>query len=192
MNRIQKDFFPNAYTSIQDETFDSGFSMASDPLTGSLLKTLAVSKKNAAFLELGTGTGLSTAWILDGMDALSKLISIDFDHRFLNIARKYLGDDTRLSFIETDGEIWVQSNLAKKFDFIFADTWHGKYLLLDEVLAMLNPGGIYIIDDMLEQPNWPEGHAKKVFNLIKILESKSDLVLTKLDWSTGIIIAVKK
>jgi hypothetical protein len=45
---------------------------------------------------------------------------------------------------------------------------------------------------MLEQPNWPEGHAEKALNLIKILESKTDLVLTKLCWSTGIIIAVKK
>lgn len=32
-------------------------------------------------------------------------------------------------------------------DFIFADTWHGKYLMLAEVLDMLNPGGLYIIDD---------------------------------------------
>ena len=40
-----KRFFPIAYTSIQDETLDSGFTMASDPLTGSLLKTLAATKK---------------------------------------------------------------------------------------------------------------------------------------------------
>jgi predicted O-methyltransferase YrrM len=143
-------------------------------------------------LELGTGTGLSTSWLLDGMDNSSQLISIDLDNRFLDIARKYLDMDVRLTLIESDGEKWIHSNLSKNFDFIFADTWHGKYLLLDEVLNMLNPGGLYIIDDMLEQPNWPEGHAEKVLNLIKILESKSDLVLTKLCWSTGIIIAVKK
>jgi predicted O-methyltransferase YrrM len=192
MNKVLEHFFPLSYQLIQKETFASGFTMASDPLTGSLLKTLAATKKCGSFLELGTGTGLSTAWILDGMDDFSKLISIDFEIKFLNIARKYLGEDTRVSLMETDGEIWVLSNLAKKFDFIFADTWHGKYLLLDEVLAMLNQGGLYIIDDMLEQPNWPEGHAEKVFNLIKTLESKTDLFLTKLDWSTGIIIAVKK
>jgi predicted O-methyltransferase YrrM len=192
MNKVQERFFPISYQLIQNETISSGFTMASDPLTGSLLKTLATSKKSGNFLELGTGTGLSTAWILDGMDDFSKLITIDFESKFLNIARKYLGEDTRVSMIESDGEIWVLSNLTIKVDFIFADTWHGKYLLLDEVLAMLNPGGLYIIDDMLEQPNWPEGHGEKVLNLIKILESKTDLVLTKLDWSTGIIIAVKK
>jgi predicted O-methyltransferase YrrM len=192
MNILQEIIFPISYKLIQEETLASGFTMASDPLTGSLLKTLAASKRGGSFLELGTGTGLSTAWILDGMDDLAKLVSIDFDSRFLSIARKYLDEDGRLSLIESDGEKWVLSNLSKKFDFIFADTWHGKYLLLDQVLEMLNPGGFYIIDDMLEQSNWPEGHAEKAANLIKILEAKSELILTKLVWSTGIIIAVKK
>jgi predicted O-methyltransferase YrrM len=192
MNLIEEQVFPKSFRSIQEETIFSGFTMASDPLTGIFLKTLATSKKSGSFLELGTGTGLSTAWILDGMDEESNLISIDFDNRFLNIERKYLGDDTRLSLIESDAEKWVLSNRSKKFDFIFADTWHGKYILLDEVLEMLNPGGVYIIDDMLEQSNWPEGHAEKAANLVNYLGTKSELVLTKLVWSTGIIIAVKK
>src|SRR5689334_25145131 len=54
-----------------------------------------------------------------------------------------------------------EKNKSQKFDYIFADTWHGKYLLLDEVLSMLNRGGLYIIDDMLPQPNWPEGQDRK-------------------------------
>lgn len=57
---------------------------------------------------------------------------------------------------------------------------------------MLNTGGIYIIDDMLPQPNWPEGHDEKVKNLIESLEKKTDLVLTKQIWATGIILATKK
>ena len=83
-------------------------------------------------------------------------------------------------------------NKDKKFDYIFADTWHGKYLLLDEVLSMLNKGGLYIIDDMLPQPNWPDGHHEKAINLVTVLEKRSDLILTKQNWATGIIIAVKK
>ena len=56
---------------------------------------------------------------------------------------------------------------------------------------MLNKGGLYIIDDMLPQPNWPEGHDLKAIALVKELEERSDLVLTKQVWATGIIIAVK-
>ncbi|MDN3635495.1 class I SAM-dependent methyltransferase, partial [Neolewinella lacunae] len=162
---------PPTYLEIDRATKESGFTMASDILTCSLLKTLAAAKPAGKFLELGTGTGLSTAWILEGMDKHSTLISFDHDEKFLSIAQQYLGQDERLALVLSDGEDWVKNNLGQKFDYIFADTWHGKYLLLDEVLAMLNPGGLYIVDDMLPQSNWPEGHEEKAINFVKYLES---------------------
>jgi len=182
---------PGAYEAIDLATKASGFNMASDIQTCSLLKTLAASKPGGRFLELGTGTGLSTSWILAGMDRNSTLISVDYDEKFLDIADRYLSQDSRLALILADGEEWVQNNTEMKFDYIFADTWHGKYLMLDEVLEMLNKGGIYIIDDMMPQPNWPDGHEQKAKNLIKDLEARKDLVLTKQVWATGIVVAVK-
>lgn len=183
---------PATYLKIKEATEISGFTMASDTLTCSLLRTLAGSKPASKFLELGTGTGLSTAWILDGMDDESSLISIDNDSNFLEIAKTCLGNDQRLQLICIDGGKWVEDNMEQKFDFIFADTWHGKYLLLEDVLSMLNKGGLYIVDDMLPQPNWPDGHAEKALNLIACLEKRDDLLLTKQVWATGIILAVKK
>lgn len=183
---------PTTYSALQQATKASGFTMASDVLTGSLLRTLAASKPAGNFLELGTGTGLSTACILDGMDRQSTLTSIDNDPAFLNIARQYLGADKRLNLLLMDGAVWFAQNTHRKFDYIFADTWHGKYLLLDEALAMLHIGGFYIIDDMLPQENWPEGHQEKATNLVRDLEARPDVFLTKQVWATGIIIAVKK
>jgi len=183
---------PKAYIDIDEATRISGFTMASDILTCSLLRTLAASKPSGRFLELGTGTGLSTSWILDGMDSGSTLISIDNDPAFLEIARKFLGNDNRLNLILTDAGNWIEDNKQEKYDYIFADTWHGKYLLLDEVILMLNKGGLYIIDDMLPQPNWPDGHQEKVIMLIDYLETRDDLLITKQVWASGIIIAVKK
>ena len=183
---------PIEYLNIDKATKENGFTMPSDILTCSLLKTLATSKPSGKFLELGTGTGLSTSWILDGMDRSSSLISIDNDGTLLEIANRFLGGDDRLNLVLSDGEVWVNNNLGAKFDYIFADTWHGKYLLLEEVLEMLNKGGLYIVDDMLPQSNWPEGHQEKAINFVKYLENRSDLNLTKQNWSTGIIIAVKK
>jgi predicted O-methyltransferase YrrM len=183
---------PTGYNLILEKTNLSGFTMASDVLTCSLLRTLAASKPSGKFLELGTGTGLSTAWILDGMDNNSTLISIDNDAVFLAIAKEALSADKRLHLELSDGGEWVGKNKDQKFDYIFADTWHGKYLLLDEVLEMLNKGGLYIIDDMLPQPNWPEGHSEKVEKLIAYLEARADLLLTKQVWATGIIVVVKK
>ncbi len=184
--------FPKAYNAIDEATKESGFTMASDVLTCSLLRTLACSKPAGKFLELGTGTGLSTSWILDGMDTDSTLTSVDNDPKFLEIAQSFLGNDRRLGLVCSDGGEWMVKNKNQKYDYIFADTWHGKYLLLDDALSMLKKGGLYIIDDMLPQPNWPDGHQEKAINLVSVLEKRTDLSLTKQVWSTGIIVAVRK
>src|SRR3954463_9534329 len=97
---------PKSYIEIDKATRTSGFSMASDVLTCSLLRTLAASKPSGNFLELGTGTGLSTAWILDGMDENSLLISVDNDEQFLEIARTHLGNDKRLELVLSDAGEW--------------------------------------------------------------------------------------
>ncbi|WP_046369897.1 O-methyltransferase [Flavihumibacter petaseus] len=183
---------PDTYALLLEKTSQSGFTMASDPLTCSLLRTLAASKPAGRFLELGTGTGLSTAWILDGMDQQSTLVSIDNDPAFLALAKETFAADPRLCLQLADGGDWITANATEKFDYIFADTWHGKYLLLDEVLELLNDGGLYLIDDMLPQPNWPEGHAAKARQLMDYLDTRTDLLLTRLNWASGIIIAVKK
>ncbi|HVW94488.1 MAG TPA: class I SAM-dependent methyltransferase [Mucilaginibacter sp.] len=184
--------YPSAYQAIKEATEASGFTMPSEVLTCSLLKTLAASKPGGRFLELGTGTGLSTTWILDGMDGAATLVSIDNDETLLSIAKENLGVDKRLKLICTDGAEWIKQHTGQKFSFVFADTWPGKYLLLDEVLDMLEKGGLYIIDDMLPQHNWPTGHAEKATALLDYLDSREDIVLTKMGWSTGIVIITKK
>ena len=187
MNNAAPDL-PEKYGAILAATQQAGFTMASDALTCTLLRTLAAAKPAGSFLELGTGTGLSTACILQGMDAGSGLTSIDHDAEFLSIAKAHLRADDRLQLICTDAGTWLQQNRNLSFDYIFADTWHGKFLLLDETLAMLKKGGFYLIDDLLPQPNWPEGHAEKVVQLISFLENRNDLFLTKQHWATGCLL----
>ena len=184
--------YPADHILIDEATRLSGFTMASDANVGSLLKTLAASKPGGKFLELGTGSGLSTSWILDGMNSSASLISVDNDPAVLDIAKQHLGSDHRLKLVESDGASWIQQNKDLKFDFIFADTWHGKYLMLEEVLDMLNPAALYIVDDMLPQENWPDGHHEKAVGLVKKLESRTDLLISKLHWSTGVIVGVKQ
>ncbi|RYY27002.1 MAG: methyltransferase domain-containing protein [Sphingobacteriaceae bacterium] len=183
---------PSAYEDIRLTTEQQGFTMPSELMTCSLLCTLAASKPNSNFLELGTGTGLSTAWILEGMDAASTLISVDNDKNVQQIAQRYLGEDNRLQLVCADGKEWIENNNQLKFSYVFADTWAGKYNTLEETLNMLHSGGLYIIDDMLPQQNWPEGHAEKSTALINHLEQRTDITITKLNWASGIVIAVKK
>jgi predicted O-methyltransferase YrrM len=183
---------PTDLALIERDTADLGFGMASDRQTGSLLRSLAASKPGGSLLELGTGTGLSAAWILDGMDAGSTLTTVDNNPTVVEVARRRLSSDMRVTFHVSDGSAFLDAMLGRTFDLIFADTWPGKYDHLEEALALLKPGGFYIIDDLLPQPNWPPSHAEKVPVLISALAAREDLVLTKLGWSTGLIVAVKR
>ena len=183
---------PQIYTQLEAKCAEIGFTMPSDLYIGTLLKTLITSKPNANILELGTGIGLSLSWMIDGMDHNSKLISIDNDPKLTAIAEHFFGHDKRLEIICIDGTIWIKNYQGEKFDLIFADAWPGKYSEIDEVLDLIKVGGFYVIDDMRTQPNWPNGHQEKVDELMAYLESREDFNLTKINWSTGILIATKK
>ena len=182
---------PKLYKVLQDKSDAIGFTMPSDVYVGSLLKTLISSKPKGRFLELGTGIGLSLSWMIDGLDTESEIISVDNDWELIEIARSFFGDDDRVTLICEDGARWIENYKGEKFDLIFADAWPGKYSQLDETLNILKVGGYYVIDDMLTQPNWPEGHENNVAELMAHLGSRDDLTLTKMNWSTGIVLAVK-
>jgi len=181
---------PEQYEKIKVASEELKFNMASDLQTGSLLKTLVASKPAGRFLELGTGTGLATVWMLEGLDENSSLHTIENNELLIDIARKYISD-SRVEFILADGYEWIENYNGEKFDLIFADAMPGKYDLFDETIALLKIGGLYIIDDMLPQPNWPLGHDKKVESLMNHIEERYDLEFTKMNWSTGIIIVSK-
>jgi len=183
--------FPNEYRDIEQETLKMGFDQSSDGKIGAILEMLCASKINGKFLELGTGTGLCTSWMLKGMDDQSRLLSVENEEGVLSIARKYLGSDSRVEFICEDGENVISRLEPKSFDVVFADTWPGKYNHLSETLKLLKVGGFYVIDDMLPQENWPEGHDIKASRLLETLEQNDDLTLVKMCWSTGILIAVR-
>lgn len=191
MNDSEIANMPVEYGRIKEATDEMKFNMASDLYTGSLLKTLVASKPAGKFLELGTGTGLATAWIVAGMDAKSSLITVENNELLIDVAKKFINDN-RVQFVLTDGYEWIKNYSGKKFDLIFADAMPGKYDLFGETINMLSSNGYYIIDDMLPQPNWPAGHDQKVENFIKQIEERNDLLVTKMNWSTGIMIAVKK
>lgn len=183
---------PEVYTSLQAKGQEIGFNMPSDLYIGSLLKTLISSKPAGRFLELGTGIGLSLSWMIEGLDSDSRLISIDNDPQLTAIAQTYFGADERVEIVCEDGAIWLKNYVGEPFDLIFADAWPGKYSEIDEVLDLLKPGGLYVIDDMSPQPNWPEGHEDNVNSLLTFLESRKDLFLTRMNWSTGVVVASKR
>ena len=182
---------PPAVAAILADSEAVGFTMASEPKVGSLLAALAVSKPGGRFLELGTGTGHGTAWLLAGMDAASTLDTVDTNAEVVAVAQRYLGADHRVTFHLIDGAEFL-SQSASSYDLIYADAWPGKFSHLDEALSLLRPGGMYVIDDLLPQPNWPEGHAPKVPALIDNLEQRSGFATVRLAWASGLMLVVRR
>ncbi|HEX3894170.1 MAG TPA: class I SAM-dependent methyltransferase [Terracidiphilus sp.] len=183
---------PEALPAIQVRTAELKFDRASETRTGALLQMLAASKPGGRMLELGTGTGMGTAWLLSGMDAASTLVSLDTDEDVQSVACDLLGKDARLKLLACDaaGFLWRQTK--KSFDLVFADAIPGKYEALDEALAIVKVGGYYVIDDMLPQPNWPEGHGDKAAALLDQLSQDSRFLMLPLPWATGLVVLVRK
>lgn len=183
---------PPATEAILSDTQELGFTMASERETGAMLSALAASKPGGRLLELGTGTGLGTAWLLQGMDADSFLVSVDSDDNCLKIAKRHLDADSRVRFVHQEGAEYLRESQQEKFDLIFADAWPGKFWDRGLAISLLSRGGFYVIDDLAPQPNWPPDHAQKVDVLLDELRQQSDLVCWPIAWSTGIIVGTKR
>lgn len=181
---------PPAAANILTDSDAMGFVMASEPKVGALLSALAASKPGGRLLELGTGTGHGTAWLLTGMDAAATLDTVDNDPAVVAVAQRHLGGDRRVIFHVADGAEFLRQS-PDRYDLIYADAWPGKFSQLDEALALLKPGGIYIIDDLLPQANWPEGHAPKVPVLIDEIERRDGFVTVRLAWGSGLMLVVR-
>lgn len=192
MNDLGLTRTPPAFDAIVRDTQASGFTMISEPKVGAVLAALAATKPGGQILELGTGTGHGTAWLLSGMDASARLDTVDTDANVVAIARRHLASDARVTFHVVDGAEFIQRAPRGQFDLIYADAWPGKFSHLDEALALLKPGGMYVIDDLLPQPNWPEGHAPKVPALIDDIERRAQFVSVTLAWASGLMIVVRK
>lgn len=182
---------PASLAAIRRDSELIGFTLASEPRTGALLRALAASKPGGRFLEIGTGTGVGTAWLLDGMGGEARLLSIDNNPATQNVARRHLGHDPRVTFQVIDGAAFLEQAAGGRFDLIYADAWPGKFTHLTEALSLVAPGGIYFVDDLLPQPSWPEGHAAKVPPLIAHLENRPGFVAVKLAWASGLMMLVR-
>ena len=183
---------PRALTAIEADTTRLGFSMASEPRTGALLAALAASKPGGRLLELGTGTGIGTAWLLSGMDASARLDTVDTDPAVVDVARRHLGGDARVAFRIEDGAAFLARVDPETYDLVYADAWPGKFTDLDAALGSVRQGGVYVIDDLLPQANWPDGHAAKVDALIADLERRRGFAVVRLAWASGVMLVVRQ
>jgi predicted O-methyltransferase YrrM len=191
---------PDTVHRLEQATRGHGFAMASDRATGQLLRALVASKPSGRILELGTGTGLATAWMLAGMDEYASLITVDNDPALTKIAEQHL-QDNRLTIITQDALELLTDLQGESFDFIFADTWPGKIEQPELALALVAVGGMYVIDDLnlawtkRDDLHAPEDYILDAWHgqrrLLELLEQRTDFVCVSLEWSTGLMVCTR-
>lgn len=183
---------PPQLDAILADAARAGFAMSCEDRTGSLLATLAASKPGGRFLELGTGVGAGAAWLAAGMDPTAHLVTVERDQAVQSIALRHLGGDPRISFVTADADAWLsEQQQPEEFDFAYVDCRPGKYLRLPDLLGLLRPGALYVVDDMLPQATWPTDHQPRVDGFLEQLPEVPNWRATPMRWASGLVVAAR-
>jgi hypothetical protein len=185
---------PESWRQIGRRTAALGFDMPSEADTGAMLRPPG---RSASPADACWSSAPARAWprpaLRRGWALTATLVSVDNDARVQAVAREALGEGSARDLRRRGrSRLHVRAQAPASFDLIFADAWPGKYDGLDETLALLRPGGLYVVDDMLPQPNWPDNHQARVDDLTARLKSHPDLATVSLSWASGLIIAARR
>ena len=163
--------------------------LSSESNTGMLLRTLAASKPGGRILEIGSGVGVGSGWLLAGMDSAARLITLELYEGIANACRTLLAHDERAEVITTDAIEWLTNYSGPPFDLVFVDTTIAKFERRDLVFAHMAHGALFIADDLLPQEKWTEAHYPRVERFRKEIMAEPNLVPTLVDWGSGIVVA---
>ena len=94
--------------------------------------------------EIGTGCGVGSAWILSALDPAVPFYTVELDEARAAAAAELLADDPDGNVLHGD---WREVLAAEApFDLLFADGGRAKDD--DELVGLLAPGGMLVLDDL--------------------------------------------
>ena len=119
----------------------------------SFLKFLLAMKKPARILEVGTAVGFSAILMAEYDPVPCQITTIENYEKRIPIARenfKRAGKEAQIALLEGDAAE-VLKTLEDPYDFIFMEAAKGQYIhFLPDILRLLEPGGILVSDNILQ------------------------------------------
>ena len=119
----------------------------------SFLKTLLAVRQPRAILEVGTAVGFSALLMCEHAHPEAHITTIEKYEKRIPVARENFrraGAEERITLLEGDAAEYL-GQLCGPFDFIFMDAAKGQYIhFLPDVLRLLEPGGILVSDNVLQ------------------------------------------
>ena len=102
--------------------------------TAALLRSLTAALRPENILEIGTAVGYSALQMCQAKENFRKA-----------------GEESRITFLEGDADMWLKELKGKQFDLVFMDAAKGQYLNWLPLLLDLMPVGAVLISDNVLQ-----------------------------------------
>ena len=123
---------------------------------GALLRVLVASRPGGRIGEIGSGAGVGTAWMADGLNSNARLTTVELEPRLAEAVRDGFARRADVDVLTGD---W-QDAFAERapFDLLFADGGGvGSRQAAGRAAAQLvKPSGLVILDDLTPEALWPD------------------------------------
>ena len=127
----------------------------------SFLKMLLALKRPRRILEVGTAVGFSALLMAEYTSPDCRITTIEKYEKRIPKARENFAASPfghKITLLEGDA-LEVLRQLSGAYDFIFMDAAKGQYIhFLPETLRLLEPGGVMISDNVLQEGDIIESH----------------------------------
>ena len=172
------------------------------PATGAALRMLAASVAARSVAEIGTGTGVSGLWILDGMGPDGVLTTIDVEPEIQREARRAFESGgrarSRTRIIRGRASDVLPRMAARSYDMVVLDVEpEESAALIDQALRMLRVGGVLAVtralwNDHVADPARRDPATVAARELGKALREHEDLLTSLLPVGDGLLVAVRR
>ena len=118
--------------------------------TAALLRSLTAALRPENILEIGTAVGYSALQMCQVMPANCHITTIEKYEKRIPEAKENFrkaGEESRITFLEGDADMWLKELKGKQFDLVFMDAAKGQYLNWLPLLLDLMPVGAVLISD---------------------------------------------
>ncbi len=122
--------------------------------TAALLRSLTAALRPENILEIGTAVGYSALQMCQVMPANCHITTIEKYEKRIPEAKENFrkaGEESRITFLEGDADMWLKELKGKQFDLVFMDAAKGQYLnWLPPLLDLMPVGAVLISDNVLQ------------------------------------------
>lgn len=169
--------------------------------SGAVLRFVARAIQARHVVEIGTGAGVSTVWLLRGMAPDGVITSIDIELEHQRVARETLAAADvapgRYRLIAGRALEVLPRLTDGAYDLVLVDADKSEYTLyLEQALRLLRPGGVLVFDnalwsDRVADPAQRDPSTVALRDLVTLVRGHEGLTPVLVPSGDGLLLAVK-